>query len=68
MWDHPETVDLRQTVAEIEAEWASARAGEVSDVRKRHRLALTEIRDRISELRTKADALPTGTSPLSSPP
>lgn len=54
MWDHPEIVELRRKVAEIEAEWAKARRGEVAGVRERHRLALNAIRDRMSELRAGA--------------
>jgi hypothetical protein len=53
MWDHPDIVALRRKVAEIEAEWASARQGETKEVRERHRLALNAIRDRMAELKAE---------------
>lgn len=55
MWNHPEIIELRRKVAEIEAEWAEARRGEIAEVRGRHRRALNAIRDRMSELRAEAD-------------
>ena len=52
MWNHPDIVELRRKVREIEEEWASAPRGKSSEIRERHRLALNAIRDRMAELKT----------------